>query len=176
MNNLDILHQKETALLEYISRYPKASQRAIAISMGMSLGQINSIINRLIEIGDIEIVKRNGRQTEYLVTSHGHARRVKSSAIMLSEAFHRICDAKRTIARLLDEFVKDGVKEFILEGDEGPLSAIVGEVFREVLGERAKLIWGPAEPQKNQIILKLDGTDAVPQKGVVYILHELANS
>lgn len=176
MNSIDMLNQKDVALLEYIHSYPSTSQRTIAGSMGMSLGQANALINKLINSGDIEALRRNGRQTEYVVTKRGEMRRMRHSAIRLTQSFRHVIAVKRTIGELLDNLLKEGVKEFILEGNDETVASIVGEVFREVAGEKAKLIWGPTSVKKDQVILKLDGVDGSPKDGVVYILKELANA
>lgn len=179
MNFLEMLHQKEVSLLEAIHRSPSASQRFLSSSLGMSLGQTNTLIKTLADKGDLEIARTNGRQVKYVITKRGYTRWVRYTNVRLTEAFRHISGVKRSIGKILDSLFEKGVREFVLEGENDAIAAIVGEVFRETIGNDAKLIWGPAKAgndEKGQVVLKIDGIDAAPDKGVVHLLHELANA
>ena len=179
MNFLEMLQQKEVSLLEAIQKSPAASQRFLSSSLGLSLGQVNSIIKTLVRKGDLELTRKNGREVKYEITKRGYGRWMRSSTSRLSDAFHHICDVKRCIGNILDSCFAKGVREFVIEGENETIAALVGEVFRETFADEAKLIWGPAKENKEnkgQIILKVDGVDAAPDDGIVHVLHELANA
>lgn len=176
MNFLEMLHQKEVSLLEAIHRSPSASQRFLSSSLGMSLGQTNALIKTLADKGDIEVVRSNGRQVKYQITKRGYTRWVRYTNVRLAESFRHISEVKRNIGKILDTLFEKGVREFVLEGENDTIAALVGEVFREVIGNDAKLVWGPVKSGKDQIVLKLDGIDAAQGKDMVHLLHELANA
>lgn len=176
MNIIETLHQKEVSLLEVIHRSPSASQRYLSKNLGLSLGQINSLIKSLVDKGDLEIVRSDGRKVEYIITGRGHARWIRYTRSKLSDAFHCISEVKKVVGTILDRFFENGIREFVLEGENDTMAAIVGEVFRDTIGNEGKLLWGPAKDRKKQIVLKLDGVEATSDTGVVHLLHELAKA
>lgn len=176
MNSIDMLHHKEVSLLEAIKRQPSASQRFLSSSLGLSLGQTNALIKTLSDKGDLAIERKNGREVRYVITKKGYTRWVRYTSVKLSESFRHISDVKRNLGKILDNLFKNGAREFVLEGDNATMAALVGEVFRDVIGDDAKLLWGPAKDGKDQIVLRLDGIDAAPNKGTVHLLHELASA
>lgn len=171
-----MLHQKEVSLLETIHRSPSASQRFLSANLQMSLGQINSLIKSLVGKGDLEAVRQNGRKIEYAITKRGYMRWVRYTRTKLTDAFRCVSDVKRIVGKILDKYFDEGFREFVLEGENDTLASIVSEVFRETIGDEGKLLWGPVEDQKKQIVLKLDGIEATTQEDVVHLLHELANA
>lgn len=171
-----MLHQKEVSLLEAIHKSPSASQRFLSTNLQMSLGQINTLIKSLVSKGDLETVRRNGRKIEYAITKRGYMRWVRYTRTKLTNAFRCVNDVKKIVGRIIDKFFDDGFREFVLEGENDTLASIVSEVFRETIGDEAKLLWGPVKEDKKQIVLKLDGIEASTQEGVVHLLHELANA
>lgn len=176
MNFLEMPHQKEVSLLEVIHRTPTASQRVLSSALGLSLGQINFLIKSLEKKGDIEIARKNGREVRYVITKRGYSRWVRYTNTKLQDAFRCVSETKRAIGKILDCLFESGVREFVLEGENDTIAAMIGEVFRETIGGEAKLIWGPAKTNKDQVVLKIDGIDASPAKDVVHLLHELANA
>jgi len=171
-----MLHQKEVSLLEAIHRTPFASQRFLSKNVGLSLGQTNALIKSLASKGDLEIAPNDGRQVKYSITKRGYARWMRYTKVRLSDAFHCVCDVKRTIGKILDEHFVKGVREFVIEGENDALASMVSEVFRETVGNDAKLLWGPAKAEKDRVLLRLDGIDAPTDKGVVHLMHELAKA
>ena len=176
MNTIEMLQQKEVSLLEALHRTPFASQRYLSKNLGVSLGQVNSLIKSLINKGDLEILRRNNRNMEYVITKRGYARWIRYTRTKLSDAFHCISEVKKIVGKIMDDLFDKGVREFVMEGENDVMAAIVGEVFREMMGSEAKLLWGPAKDRKNQVILRLDGMEATSDRDVVHLLHELANA
>jgi DNA-binding MarR family transcriptional regulator len=176
MNPINMLHQKEVSLLEALHKSPSASQRLLSTNLQMSLGQINTLIKSLVGKGDLETVRRNGRKIEYAITKRGYMRWVRYTRTKLTEAFRCVTDVKKSIGKIIDKYFDKGFREFVLEGENDALAAIVGEVFRETIGGEAKLLWGPVKEGKKQVVLKLDGIEASTEEDVVYLLHELAKA
>ena len=176
MNATEMLHHKEVSLLEAIHRTPEASQRILSSSLGLSLGQTNALIKTLSDKGDLQVERKNGREVRYLITKKGYTRWVRYANLKLAEAFKHISEVKRNIGKILDGLFDKGVREFVLEGENDTVASLVSEVFRETIGNDAKLLWGPAKANTGQVVLKLDGIDTAPDEGVVHILHELASA
>lgn len=176
MNATEMLHHKEVSLLEAIHRTPAASQRILSSALGLSLGQTNALIKTLSDKGDLQVERKNGREVRYLITKKGYTRWVRFANTRLAEAFKHISEVKRSIGKILDGLFDKGVREFVLEGENDTVASLVSEVFRETIGNDAKLLWGPAKENSGQVVLKLDGIDAAPDNNTVHILHELANA
>jgi len=176
MNQTEMLNQKEAILLDTIQKSPFATQRSLSLSLQISLGQTNALVKSLMAKGELEAVRKNGRRIEYVLTERGYKRWSRFTTTKLKDAYHYISNVKKILGRVFDRFFADGYREFVLEGENYPLAAIVSEVFREIIGDEGKLLWGPVEAGKNQIILRLDGIDESKEKGVVNLLYELAKA
>jgi len=176
MNSIEMLHQKEVSLLEAIHRNPNASQRVLSKIISLSLGQTNALMKTLIDKGDLEISRGNGRTIKYLITKRGYGRWMRYTSVKLSQSFHHICDVKRIIGKRFDCLFEKGVREFVMEGENDVIAAIVGEVFRETIGEQGKLVWGSTKSGKDQVLLRLNAIDEPTDESTVHVLYELANA
>ena len=176
MNPIDMLHQKEVSLLEAIHRTPAASQRVLSTGLGMSLGQTNAFIKTLVDKGDLEIVSNNNRQTKYAITKRGYARWIRYTNLRLTQSYRHVCDVKRIVGKLFDDFAERGFKEFVMDGENEAIAAIIGEVFRDTIGDQGKLIWGTSKSKKEQILLRLNAMEKSDDENVVHLLYEVANA
>jgi len=62
--------QNELEILKWVEKNQNTTQRDIAERIGISLGNVNVIINRLVDKGMLEIERINSR-TRYIITSKG---------------------------------------------------------------------------------------------------------
>lgn len=176
MNNIEVLQHKEVSLLELMHKFPGASQRFLSSRLQISLGQVNSIIKVLMDKGELELAGKGGSKVKYTLTSRGYARWLRYVKSKLSEAFQQVTHVKREVGSILDQLFKQGVREFVLEGDNDSLAEIVGEAFCESIGDKGKLLWGPSEIEENRVVLKLNSIDSTSKEGVVNLLQEVAKA
>lgn len=139
----------------------------------MSLGQTNALIKILVDKGDIELIRNNGRQLKYVITKCGYTRWLRYTKDKLSQMVQYIHEVKKVIGTILEGLSSNGVKYFVLEGDNEAMAALVAEVFHELIGENGKLLWGPAKLQEDSVVLKLDGVEPSPDKSVVHLMREI---
>ena len=135
---------------------------------------MNSLINEMINSGDIAVVRNNGRSVKYVVTNNGSIRWMRYTRGKLSEAFKCISDVKRLVGTILDRLFEQGTRVFVLDGENDTMAAIVSEVFREAIGNKGKLLWGPVKDD-NHIVLKLDDITSSSNERVVNLLQEVAS-
>ncbi len=177
MHLFEVSNHKEVSLLGLLSKNPDASQRDLSTRLGVSLGQVNNLIKNLIDRRELEINRTNKRKVEYLVTDLGKARWLRYARSELANAFDCVSQVKKIVGTILDKLFAQGVRVFVLDGQNRTLAAIVSEVFRDCIGEEAKLLWGPAEDESAHIVLDLDTMNtSTPKQGVVNLLHEVMNA
>ena len=93
-----------------------------------------------------------------------------------AEGFYAVHKGKPFFESLVTFMTSGPSLIFVLEGENDTMAAIVGEVFRDTIGNEGKLLWGPPKDRKKQVVLKLDGVEATSETGVVHLLHELAKA
>ncbi len=102
-------------VLEAVAVSPN-NQRSIAKRAGLSLGMVNLVLKRLIQMGYIRIKNLNGKRLSYLLTPAGVYEKTKQSCHYIQRilsAFTKLSDAVTT---LIDEFILNGYTHFIILG------------------------------------------------------------
>ncbi|MBI2091406.1 MAG: winged helix-turn-helix transcriptional regulator [Deltaproteobacteria bacterium] len=164
---------KELLILDRIYLKPEASQRELALSTGISLGQTNITIKKLTFDGFLRQDAVGKRKIKYSLTQRGLAERARLSneAVLLTIQNYR--KIKRAVIALLNKLCSDGYKEFILEGDRrGEMHEVIADVFDDNFREKATLYWGPQEPKEGQLVLNLDRR-FLTEKHYINVLHEI---
>ena len=76
-------------LLRYLETHPEASQRTLAVELGMSLGKVNYCLNALVDKGLLKVgnFRNNNNKLSYayLLTPHG----IKSKALITTHFLQR---------------------------------------------------------------------------------------
>ena len=76
-------------------------------------------------------------------------------------------------ANLLSGLYSKGYREFVLEGERGEIHDVISEVFDESMGDKASLVWGPADAKDGRVVLNLDRR-FLETEHAVNVLHEIA--
>jgi len=108
---------KETRLLDVLSRNEGLSQRQVAKETGLSLGMVNLILRRLVKTGALKVVNLNGRTARYLLTPAGAAEKTRRAYDYLHRTMETFRDLRVRIDALLAELHADGAREFIIRGE-----------------------------------------------------------
>lgn len=165
---------KESLILDHLYSKPQASQRELAVATGISLGQINLILQRLCSNGLLRSERVAKKKTNYTLTQVGLAertRRINEHLIFTVKGYNKI---KSSCRDLLDRLYNDGYRRFVLEGERGEMHEVISNVFEEHFNGKASLSWGPAEGGEGQVILNLNRRFVNGQRNVVNVLEEIA--
>lgn len=164
--------RKRQLILDYLILHPDSSQRDLAVSTGISLGQINLIIKLLCDDGLLRQDDVSKRKKRYILTQRGLAERARlsnESILSIIKNYRRI---KLAVSNLLNGLQAKGFNEFVLEGDRGELHEVITEIVGEAFENKISLTWGPAEPKEGRVVLNLDRR-FIPDDNTVNVLHEL---
>jgi DNA-binding MarR family transcriptional regulator len=108
------LEQKEFALIQELSRRPTHTQRSLSQSVGLSLGTINILIQRLARKGYIKVTQLDWKRTQYLLTLKGAMEKTQKAyhyTVYTIRIFRQIQD---NIATLLRREYDGGRRRFFL--------------------------------------------------------------
>lgn len=163
---------KELLILDQINTNADASQRDLAMSAGISLGQINQIIKRLCADGLLHQDEVGKHRLRYTLTQRGLAERARLSNENILSTIGNYRRIKSSVAGLLDRLYSRGYREFVLEGERGEIHNVISEVFKDQFNDKASLVWGPVEPRDDVVILNLDRR-FMGGRDVANVLHEI---
>ncbi|MCG3204435.1 MAG: hypothetical protein KCHDKBKB_01150 [Elusimicrobia bacterium] len=105
------------------------NQRDLSTKTGMSLGMTNLVIKRLVKKGLLKVRQLNRRKVEYLLTSRGFSEKAKKSYRYMLKTINSVSLIKLRIQNVLQEKLKEGSAQFVLEG-EGDFHDIVEMAVR----------------------------------------------
>ncbi len=123
------ISEKEFAVIREISNNNLPDQRTIANKTGLSLGLTNLIIKKLIKTGYIKVKQLNRRKIQYILTPKGFAEKAKKSYNYTLKTIKLFKEIKSKIQQLILDFQQQGVKKFIIIGDN-ELTDIVEFAFK----------------------------------------------
>ena len=167
------MFNKERLILDYLCARPDASQRGLALATGISLGQINSVLRNLCEDGLLRQEAVSKKKKKYTLTRRGLAERARLSNENILSAIRNYKKIKDIVANLLSGLYSKGYREFVLEGERGEIHDVISEVFDESMGDKASLVWGPADAKDGRVVLNLDRR-FLETEHAVNVLHEIA--
>ena len=95
--------QNELKILDTIEKNNNATQREIAKNTGMSLGNVNILIKRLVKKGLIKIERLNPRTVQYILTPHGFKEKAEATYRYVVASYRYINEIDRKIDILLEK-------------------------------------------------------------------------
>jgi len=121
---------RELQVLSILARNPEASQKEIAVEVGLAPSMIHNYIHALALAGLVEFQGPTRRRLRYLVTGTGHQRIESLAARHVSAAGKVIERFTGLVRREIEKAARDGVKSLgVLAGRDlvGTLSLIAAE-------------------------------------------------
>lgn len=151
---------KEYIILESIDNNSMTTQRELSSKLGISLGSVNMLLNKMVREGLIKIEKLNTNTILYMLTPKGFMEKVNKTYKYIKIHYNYITEIKEKIKRHLCNLKYDGRIFIVLGKDE--ISELVGLALREI-----------SKPEITQIS-NIDDID--PGKCLVIVLsNELQN-
>jgi len=182
--------QNELEVLKWIDSCGTITQRDIAKRAGVSLGNVNTIISRLIDNGMLRMEKLNQKTIKYSITSVGYKRRTEEiykkilSSYKLIEQFNNkvhnffYCDCENIIyflygendeiCKCIIEALNDNKKAFTLPNNFNELEEFINNIKianRKRLKEFNILIWQPDLSD----VLRNNGIEHINLLEIMYI-------
>lgn len=146
--------EKESLILENISRNQSITQRKLSKNTGISLGLINVIIKKLIGTGYLKVSYLNRRHMEYLLTHQGMLETVRRSVKYISNTVSTYRRIHARLEGLLQELHQKGYQYFSIHGD-GELKELVSSIFHECLYDKAVTLGKEHSTDPTALVLNL---------------------
>lgn len=155
---MPLLSQRETLILDHISRRSSISQRELAKETKISLGLINVILKKMVNAGYIRVTHLNRRKMEYVLTYQGFKETTKRAYHYVTRIIRNYKIIEANLSNLLKELHKSGYSYFSIHGD-GELRDLTESVFQNCLEEAPVTLGREYREDQRAVILNLT-TDA----------------
>ncbi|MBI4365223.1 MAG: winged helix-turn-helix transcriptional regulator [Deltaproteobacteria bacterium] len=126
---MDVLTEKEEAVLTYIANHSRGSQREIAKVTAISLGLINVILKRFVKTGYLKISRLNKKQLEYIITPYGILESIKRSCRYATNTIRNYQLLQHRLEDLLAELEQQGIRYVSIHGN-GELRQLLESLIR----------------------------------------------
>ena len=149
---------KEFMLLDVIEKNPSITQRAMSLSLNISVSMVNSYLADYEEKGYLKRIYQSSKVVEYKISLEGKARRKLLNIWYLNASQQIYASAKSNISVFLENVKKRGFKRLYLYG-----AGEVAEIFIQVLRyEALKLqVLGIIDDDESKQGKKLYGLDVL---------------
>lgn len=122
--------EHDEKILKFIARNENVSQRQLAKYAGLSLGNLNLILHKLVGKGFITIEKINPRSLRYILTPKGIARNTKRTYNYIQNAIRLVRSIDHEISLIYTEFTTDGYTIYI-DGNDDEIRNILKHAVNE---------------------------------------------
>lgn len=164
---------KEYAILSIIDRKKDITQRELSREMGVSLGTINALINRMINCGFIRIKQLPDRKVVYMLTPEGAQEKARKTLWHIRQNYSFIQQVKDKIRDIFDHEKQSGKEVCVIIKDDE-----IGHMIRSIISEFDNIEIGKPDDcleHKTCIVADIELYEALKRQGVdvVNILNKL---
>jgi len=165
---MNLQGQRDLLLLTELERDGAATQRSLAVKLGVALGLTNLYVKRLARKGYIKITTIPSHRVRYLLTPQGFAEKSRLTYLYMQYSLVQYRDMRARLRDTLTRAAGDGVKRVVIYGT-GELAEMAYLSLREMSmvlvgfvddGSRASFlsypVWSPqslAEWQFDAVLL-----------------------
>lgn len=128
--NRDVLLDSKYQIMSEIAENENISQRELSKKLGISLGSVNVLINKMIKEGLIKIEQVSQKQVLYMLTPVGMMEKAKKTVSYLKVHYRAIYETKEKIKVLLNNLKEDYDEIFILISEDE-----MGEIIKVAVDE-----------------------------------------
>ena len=121
---------KEYIILESIGNNSMTTQRELSKKLGISLGSINLLINKMVKEGLIKIEKVNANTILYMLTPKGFMEKINKTYKYIRIHYNYITEIKEKFKHQLSNLSHEGRIMVVLGQDE--ISDLVGTAIKEI--------------------------------------------
>ena len=126
----DVLLDSKYQIMSEIAENENISQRELSKKLGISLGSVNVLINKMIKEGLIKIEQVSQKQVLYMLTPVGIMEKTKKTVSYLKAHYRAIYETKERIKTLLSNMQQIYDEIFILSFKDE-----MGEIIKVALDE-----------------------------------------
>ncbi len=134
LRNEDIM-EKELEVLQQIQENGCITQRDLARNMGLSLGNINLLMRKMISTGLIKIEKLNAKKIRYILTPEGMAEKAAKTYNYVVKNYNNMLHVQNVVRDIVDKQYQQGIKYIYLYGETDEVFQIVKVVLDNYVEE-----------------------------------------
>ena len=113
---MEFSDQKKLKLFEILEKDSTQSQRELAKKLKISLGLVNSIIQKNIRKGYLKLSVRENGISSYTITQKGNFEKVNLTISYIQNSLDRYNYIRLRICKLVERIVESGAKNIIIYG------------------------------------------------------------
>ncbi|BEP30366.1 winged helix-turn-helix transcriptional regulator [Helicovermis profundi] len=136
----NLYSDNELIILTEILDNKKISQRQLSHKLGLSLGTINVLINKMVKEGMIKMNHVSQNQVMYMLTPMGMAEKTKKTVSYLKSHYRVIYETKEKIKHIMSELHKKYENIIILKTDDEIGDIIEVAVLEYHFKDRVKVV------------------------------------
>lgn len=121
--------KSELDILTIVKNNPQISQRKISKETGISLGQVNFLIQKCVNKGLIKIEGQTAKSIKYHLTPKGIAEKAELTARYIRLSYAAVINLTEVMKELEGRYLAEG-KEIYVTGDEDELMQIARLALR----------------------------------------------
>lgn len=125
----------EFIVMSEISDNESVSQRELSRKLGLSLGSINVLINKMIKEGLIKMEQVSQKQVFYMLTPVGMMEKAKKTVSYLKAHYKAIYETKEKIKSVLVEISLEYDDIFFVLKSDDEMGEVIGVAVSEYLSE-----------------------------------------
>ncbi len=122
---------KENELLDCISQNEQISQRELAGLTGLSLGNVNLLIKKMVKTGLIKIERLTPHTLRYILTPKGLAEKSQKTYDYIINAVKYILKVKNVMGNILNTYIREKNYQVYLYGIQDEVYEIISQIVNE---------------------------------------------
>ena len=122
---------KETEILEYIAQDKHISQRTLSKHTGLSLGNINLIISKMVGKGLVKIERLKPNVVKYILTPKGFAEKSKKTYSYIVKSVNYLLKIKAAVEGILALYITEKNHTVYLYGKKDEVYEMIAQVVKE---------------------------------------------
>ena len=131
---------KETEILEYIAQDKNISQRKLSNYTGLSLGNINLIISKMVSKGLIKIERLKPNIAKYILTPKGFSEKSKKTYNYIVKSVNYLLKIKAAVEGMLALYITEKNHSVYLYGKKDEVYEMIAQVIKESNYKEVKYI------------------------------------
>ena len=151
--------ENELRILDTIEKNDKVTQREIATNTGMSLGNVNILIKRLVKKGLVKIERLNPRTIRYILTPHGMKEKAEATYRYIVASYKYINEIEAKIDTVLKSGIFSYSSDICLYGRPDELCSII---LNRLNSTKLKYIHITSQEDMYAWLKRLENEDKVP--------------
>lgn len=150
------LNDKELRVLDLVGRNSSISQRELARATGISLGLINILLKKFLNVGYVKVSRLNKKKLEYVLTPKGFLAVTRKTYQYATRTIQNYRQLQTQLTALLSELQQSGYRYFSIHGD-GEIREMIEMILKNTFNDRWFLLGAEHRKEPHAVVLNVTG-------------------